>query len=139
MLLFYLGIAKSDIPVGISAAKFEDSRQAKMLLKKLYSDNEGEESITVAVYDAVIDSETNTTVVDKIIKYVDFPFVEFFVIKPKKDYHLGNTRVNVVLPFDQHLRDRTEHFRKIGSKVHAIDDIKMFFIGHEMRLPKGFA
>lgn len=139
MLLFYYGITKSDIPVAIKAAEFKGQKEAKELLKVLYSENEGEESITVAVYDKIIDEDNNITLADKILKYVDFPFVEFYVIKPKKDYVLGNNRVNVVLPFDQYLKDRTEHFRKNGAKVHAIDDIRMFFIGHEMRLPSGFA
>lgn len=139
MVLFYYNMTRNNLPVAIDIAEFKDKRQAKEILKKVYAKNEGEDSITVAAYDTYIDKENEITLTDMLIKYVDFPFVEFYVIAPKKDYHLGNTRVNVVLPFDAKLKDRTEHFREIGSKVHAIDDIKMFFVGHEMRLPDSFS
>lgn len=139
MVLFYYNTNRTNLPVAIDLAEFKDKKQAKEILKKIYTKYEGESTITVATYDTYVDTENEITITDMILKYVDFPFVEFYIIKPKKDYYLGNTRVNVVLPFDAQLKDKTEHFRSVGCKVHAIDDIKMFFIGHEMRLPDSFS
>jgi DUF1009 family protein len=127
--MFYYKLNKKDIPHNITAVEFIGRVDAKEQLKEYFNEHSGKSTIDICIYDTIIGDDV--TLVEMLSRYIDFEFMNIWVIEPKKVYNFKNTKHNSVFKFSKELSNKIAEHEQT-SNIHAIDDITYFFVGYEM-------
>lgn len=133
MILYYYDKPKSSLPYNCEAVKIETLDAVKPCLKELLEENEGKESVLVAIYDSKVnDSES---LVDYFKKYLNLSVFDVVIIDPQKTYELANANsVSVVVSFSRpKAMERVKRIKQSMpyARTHMIDDYRYSIINVE--------
>lgn len=135
--IFYKNVKKGKLPIALNRVQVDETT-IKEELRTYLSENEGSESLSVFVYDEVLE-DNESTLFDYFEKYLNNPVFKVHIIEPVKGYNLDNVgEVNIHIEFKKDAWVRSQQFKNKfpNYKIHLTDNLRYISIDSQHILDK---